>query len=241
MSTPPEFAPDETVEGARRSLEAAGWVLLGTGDWSWVHVSPDGASVARVTPWDPAYLLHVQVCRRLRTNLYLQRIDGVSHLAHGGHVVFMERLYPADPVAAASLCLALDLPAWHQPKADWCETPGADPARFRGDPHLDAARAALVKAMEEGAASLPFWGGSDVSPRNVMADATGRLKVVDALGIRGPAIVAAIREEDLEALSALPAGALEAFVTIPPFHDGTEESRALQEQARRLAWMLRPG
>ncbi len=80
-----------------------------------MYASPDGAHVARVAPWDPAYLLSVEVARRLAGNPYVPRVAEVASLAGVGHVVSLERLQPADATQAAALCVALDLPPWHNP------------------------------------------------------------------------------------------------------------------------------
>jgi hypothetical protein len=61
-----------------------------------------------------------------------------------------------------------------------------------------------------------------------MADASGRLKLVDPVFVAGPKSIAAIEARDRPALARLPPGALAAFFTIPPFTDG---GGALREAA----------
>src|SRR5262249_38079182 len=87
---------------------SAGWTHLAKGDWSWVLLAPDETRVARVSPWDAAYLLHAERCLRHPIR-HVQRIDAILPLGLLGHVVVMERLWPAPEDRAAALCGALGL------------------------------------------------------------------------------------------------------------------------------------
>ena len=211
-----EFSPSHTAADARTVLEAAGWTLVGTGDWSWVYAAPEQDQVARVTPWDRAYRLHAETCRA-RPNKYLQRIDRIDDLRDGGHVVFMERLRPADVSRAAAFCVAVGL---GNQSGYALQAASEDVAAFDRDPELLALREIIRGAVEEGAAALPFWGGSDIRPGNVMADAAGGLRLIDPLFVAGKEIVAAILAGERDRLTAIPRGSLAAFLTIPVFTDG---------------------
>jgi hypothetical protein len=213
---PPHFPSAQSAADARSALEAAGWSLIGTGDWSWAYASPDEPTVARVTPWDRAYRLHAETCRA-HPNTYLQRIDRIVDLRDSGHVVFMERLWPADEARAAAFCVAIGL--GNQSGYELQATP-ENVAVFERDPELLALREIVRGAVKKGAASLPFWGGSDIRPGNVMADADGGLKLIDPLFVAGKEIVAAILAGERERLAAIPRGSLAAFLTIPVFEDG---------------------
>ena len=57
----------------------------------------------------------------------------------------------------------------------------ADVAAFDGDADLEALRRIVSDAHDFGAANIPFWGGLDIRPGNVMADASGQLKLIDPL------------------------------------------------------------
>jgi hypothetical protein len=215
-SAPPSsvrFDPANSAADARAALEPAGWSLVGTGDWSWVYASPEGGSVARVTPWDRAYRLHAETCLRHR-NRYLQRIERIDELRDGGHVVFMERLWPADEARAAAFCAAIGL---GNESEDAVAAPTAD---FDGDEDLAELRRIVGEERDFGAANFPFWGGLDIRPGNVMADAQGQLKLIDPLFVAGKQIVAAILAGERERLAAIPRGSLAAFLTIPVFTDG---------------------
>jgi hypothetical protein len=171
-----------------------------------------------VTPWDAAYLLHAELCRSA-PNRYLQRVDAILPLSRLGHVVVMERLVPAPEDAAACLCAAIGL----RGDTGWRPPDGLDLGGLDVDPDIVALRSQLAAVAAKGAATLPFWGGYDIRPGNVMADTAGALKLVDPFFIAGPKIIAAIVARDREALERLPEGALAAFFTIPPFASGAGE------------------
>ena len=177
--------------------------------------SPDGKRAARVSPWDAAYRLHAERCLGAR-NPYLPRIDAIAPVGALGHVVMMERLHPAPEDAAAALCAALVTAG----DSGWPAPEGLDVSAMAGDPDVAALRRHVRALDDEGARTLPFWGGLDVRPGNVMADAGGQLKLIDPVFVAGRKIIAAIEARDRAALARLPPGALAAFFTIPPLQDG---------------------
>jgi hypothetical protein len=215
-----------TAAEAIAALEALGWTRLATGDWSWVLASPDGMQAARVSPWDAAYRMHAEFCRDAPSP-YLQRIDAILPLGALGHVVVMERLHPATEDRAAAFCAALALSG----DSDWHPPDGVDVSAFQTEPAVRRLRECLLALAERGA-QLPFWGGFDVRPGNVMADASGQLKLIDPIFVAGRKIVDAIVARDRAALARLPAGALAAFFTIPVFE--ADGGGALREAAAQM-------
>lgn len=209
----PDFRGASAAD-ATRALEDLSWTQLATGDWSWVLASPDGTQAARVSPWDAAYRMHAELCQRAR-NRYLQRVDAVLPLGEVGHVVVMERLHPAPEDRAGPFCAALAVSG----DSGWTAPEGLDLRLYDDDPELDALRAHLRGLVAAGE-RLPFWGGLDVRPGNVMMGEGGGLKLVDPVFVAGRKIVAAIEARDRDALARLPPGALAAFFTIPVFTDG---------------------
>jgi hypothetical protein len=191
-----------------------------------VLASPAGDQAARISPWDGAYQLHAERCIGAR-NPYLPRIDAIAPVGALGRLVLMERLHPAPEPEAAALCAALVTAG----DSGWRAPDGVDVAALAADPDVAALRNHILALNEEGARTLPFWGGLDVRPGNVMADASGQLKLVDPVFIAGPKIIAAIEAHDRPALARLPPGALAAFFTIPPFADG---GGALREAAAAM-------
>jgi hypothetical protein len=210
------------------ALRAAGWREVGRGDWCWVFADPADHVAARVTPWDRAYRLHVESCVRHAGNPFLQRIDGMVELQAGGHVVFMERLWPADEERALAFCHALGLgndSGW-----DWTRK-AATP--FPETPALAELRTILAEQRDRGAATLPFWGGSDVSLKNVMADAHGQLKVIEAFFVNGWKIVAAIEQGSPELTARMTWPEVEAFFSIPRALENSDDG-ALSRKAEKL-------
>jgi hypothetical protein len=183
-----------------------------------VLASPAGDQAARVSPWDAAYQLHAERCLGA-SNPYLPRIDAIRPVGALGRLVLMQRLHPAPEAAAAMLCAALVTAG----DSGWRAPEGVDVGALADDLDVAALRRHILALNDEGARTLPFWGGLDVRPGNVMADATGQLKLVDPVFVRGPKIIAAIKARDRAALARLPPGALAAFFTIPPFVGGAGE------------------
>ena len=163
-------------------------------------------------------------------NPYLPRIDAIRPVGPHGHLVLMERLHPAPEDRATALCAALVKTG----DFGWGAPEGVDVAALAADPDVAALRRHVLALAEEGARTLPFWGGLDVRPGNVMADGTGRLKLVDPVYVAGPKIVAALKTHDRAALAKLPPGAIAAFLTIPPFAKGTG---ALGEAAHEMGFL----
>lgn len=227
VSTRPTIPPSATAGEARALLEAAGWREVGVGDWSWVLADPSNTLAARVTPFDPAYRLHAQACLDGPPNRWLPRIDAILPLRREGYVVVMERLWPAEEASAEAFCGALGIfnDSGYAPPSD---LPFPD-----ADDHLIALRARIRVLIDEGAGRFKLWGGSDIRPANVMADAEGRLKLVDPVFVRGLGIVEAVRDGRRDLLADFSREALEDFMTIPPFKAG-EETAALRRRLREI-------
>jgi hypothetical protein len=212
--TLPNFA-DLAAAEAICALEALGWTRIAAGDWSWVLASADESQAARLSPWGDAYLLHARRCEAVQIS-FLPRVDAILPLGALGHVIVMERLLPAPESRAAAFCSALAVAS----DSGWQAPAGCDTSEFDGDSEIAILRDHLLRLAEEGEATLPFWGGLDVRPDNVMADARGRLKLVDPVFVSGPKIIAALEARDQKALAQLPAGAIAAFFSIPAFEAG---------------------
>ena len=207
--------PGSGLNQTRDQLCADGWTLVGVGNWSWAYASPDGLTVARVTPWDPAYRLHAVACLSGPPNRYLPRVESITALEGEGYAVMMERLWPADEVEAAALCgrIGLGNDSGYQ-----IPILPDDPS----DQNLAALRLGLKALMAQGAESFTLWGGSDIRPGNIMVDGKGQLKVVDPVFLRGPAIVDALKDGRADLLADFTHEQLRAFLTIPVFLRGPE-------------------
>ncbi|HYD46023.1 MAG TPA: hypothetical protein VEA79_12230 [Phenylobacterium sp.] len=222
----PAIRQGATAGEACEALREAGWREVGRGDWCWVFADPSDETAARVTPWDRAYRLHVKTCLAHAGNPFLQRIDGMLELAAGGHVVFMERLWPPDEAEALAFCHAVRVgndSGW-----DWTRKPAGP---FPETPALEALRAILVEELAEGAATLPFWGGSDVGPKNVMADTAGQLKLIDPIFVNGWKIVEAIEQGSPELTARLTWPEMEGFFSIPRALENPDEQLVAKARA----------
>lgn len=166
-------------------LLADGWNVCGAGDWATVWRSPDGELAARVSPFEPAYEVFVRLCRALPDHPLLPRLELDSPLEGGGRITVMECLVPADKEAAAEL-----LQRWDE----------ADPA----DP-IAAVRSEAEWLDAQAAQTIPYWGGLDRNPANVMAAPSGGAKLVDLFYADGLVIYADLLADPAKVLASFPA------------------------------------
>lgn len=177
-----------------------------------------------MTPFDPAYRMHAEACLTGAANRWLPRIDAVLPLRRDGYVTVMERLGPAPEAQAEGFCAALGIP-----NDSGYEAPELDVTAMRADRELIALRERLLALLGEGRRRYRFWGGSDIRPGNVMADAEGWLKLVDPVFVSGPTLVKAIASGDRRVLCDFTYAQLHDFLTIPAFKPGAE-TEALRRQ-----------
>lgn len=215
-----------TAPEAIASLTREGWREIAQGDWSCVFASPDGAVAVRVTPWDDAYLMHAEHCMANPGATHLPNVAGIFQLAGPAYAVYMQRLYPVEIARAEIFCAALGFPR-DTDKAETTPDP-REVAALSAMPEVARTRA-ILDALFVRAVALPFFGGSDIRPGNLMQDAAGTIKVIDPIFVAGPKILAAIEAGDAAALRQIPLAKLLAFLTIPAFKRGSEaETEALR-------------
>jgi hypothetical protein len=210
-------APDDTAAHAGARLEAAGWVRVGAGDWSWVFADPSDALAARVTPFDPGYRTFAAACLSGLSNRWLPHIVEIRPLRRDGYIVLMQRLWPAEAAAASAFCAALGIA-----NETGKPPPVAGPAVSADDADLALARVRIRDLLAAGAARYRQWAVCDIHEGNVMVDAAGQLKLIDPLGVGGWKIVEALRRGQVDLLSDFSREQLEDFLTIPYFGPGRE-------------------
>jgi len=243
VSERPSLGPGHDHRAARAALEAAGWREIARGDWAHVLRSPDGAEVARVAAIDPAYRVHAEDCLLHAESPWLPRVHEVVPLAACGYVVYEELLGPADEAAVRELSVALDAPRRGDPAPSPAELERAR-ERLAADAGLRELRWLLQRNCRQGAECLGFFGGTDLRPANVLADASGQLKLVDPYFVAGPKLLAALRDDPDAALAGYPVTQLAAFLEIAVFEAERElpgpDLRHLRERVAQLAARPRP-
>lgn len=170
-------------EAAGRLL-AAGWDVCGVGDWAVVWRSPDGARVARVCAFEPAYGVFVRLCRTLADHPMLPRIDFDAALPGGGRLTVMEFLLPAAGPDAERIV------------ARWDAALPTDP--------VTAVRLEAERLDAEARAEVPFWGGLDRNPGNVMRRASGDLVLLDLFYAAGLEIYKVLLQDPAAIAAAFP-------------------------------------
>lgn len=169
MTTPiPSLAPNTDHRDAERAFTAAGWSRIGAGDWAIALLSPDGRTVARISPFDPTGPYTAELYRRAAHTLLVPQLLEHHRLDGGGDLLLMERLHPVDPADAAGL---------HRLIADEDESV----AELTG-----ILREIHARALAE----LPWCGPIDDNPSNVMRGSDGRLVLTDPFYADGPALYA---------------------------------------------------
>ena len=195
-------------------LLGAGWTPCGTGDWALALASPDGAAVARISPFDPvgpwtARLYEEGAGTGLVPTLHLHR-----RLAGGADLQVMERLDPVPAAEAADFLARLAAPA----------------------PEL-AALAAVVREVHAAAREQLAWCGPlDANPSNVMRRPGGQLVMIDPFYADGPALYAAAAENPERFVTTLVPDERRHLTEIPLGESGPwsqEERRALRDTLQR--------
>ena len=194
-------------------LATAGWVPCGVGDWAVALRSPQGAVVARVCPFDPAYPAFVDLCRECAGNRWLPEVELAAGLEGGGSVVFLEFAAPVDHAVAREIA------------AQW--------RTGTGDAELGEVRriARLIDARYR--ESVPWWDGFDLNEAHVRRAAGGRLVLIDIFCLDGAALYRQILEDVSRVHRRIPRERMRYALEIPYI---ARESSAAQILALKKAW-----
>jgi hypothetical protein len=199
-------------------LAAGGWVPCGVGDWAVGLRSPEGALVARVCPFDPAYPAFVDLCRECAGNPWLPKVELAAGLEGGGSVVFLEFAAPADHAVAGQVA------------AQWrAGTGGAD---------LEAVRRAAQLIDAEYRKSTPWWDGFDLNEAHIRRAADGRLVLIDVFCMDGASLYGQILEDVAGVHRRIPRERMRYALEIPYI---ARESSAAGILAFRQAWARTSG
>lgn len=173
---PVDLPPGADHRAAEAAFAAAGWERCGAGDWAVALASPDGALVARISPFDPVGPYSAALYREAAGTGQVPVLHAHRRLAGGGDLQVMERLAEAPQGAAE---------AFHRSIAAGTEEV-AELAAVVGRVHENALR------------DLPWCGPLDTNPSNVMLRADGSPVLIDPYYADGPDLFAtAGRDPDL--------------------------------------------
>ncbi|WP_243228834.1 hypothetical protein [Microbacterium sp. CIAB417] len=215
MDTVPGLEPDVDHRDVERAFTAAGWSRIGAGDWAIALVSPDGATVARISPFDPTGPYTAELYRRAEHTLLVPRLFAHRRLAGGGDVLIMERLHPVDPADAAGL---------HRLIAD-------------EDDSVAELTGILRDLHERALTELPWCGPIDANPSNVMRGSDGRLVLTDPFYADGPALYATAGSDPDAVVARIPEDQRRFMTEIPLAASGpwSDEDREAMRAALAAA------
>ena len=149
-----------------RILRAEGWTPCGQGDWAYALASPDGASAARISPFDPVGPYTARLYAEAAGTGAVPRLDLHRRLGGGADLLVMEFLQGVDEHEAT----------------DFLERVR------RGDGGLAELSQVVHRVHAAARAELPWCGPLDANPSNVMRGADGRLVLIDPYYADGPAL-----------------------------------------------------
>ena len=151
------LAPDADHRDAERLFRGAGWAPCGAGDWAIALRAPDGSAAARISPFDPTGPYAAALYRQGAHSRQVPALFAHRRLAGGGDLQILEWLQPVPHSEAA---------AFHQAIID------------RVPPVAELADI-IDRLHQQARQELPWCGGLDHNPANVMRAADGRLVVLD--------------------------------------------------------------
>ena len=199
-------------------LAAGGWVPCGVGDWAVALRSPEGAVVARVCPFDPAYWAFVDLCRECAGNRWLPRIELAAALEGGGSVVFLEFVAPVDH------------PVIKQFAEQW--------RTAAGDAEFEEVRRAAQMIDAQYRESTPWWGRCDLDDAHIFRAADGRPVLIDVFCMAGTELYRAILEDVAGVHRRIPRGRMRYALDIPYI---ARENSTVEILALRKAWARAAG
>lgn len=213
MPADPVLQVDADHRDAERAYFAAGWRPCGEGDWAFALRSPDGSTVARISPFDPVGPYTAELYRRAASTHHVPVLHSHRRLAGGGDLLVMEWLQPADVADAVTFLDAINEGATELSAL------------------ADTVRGIHSRALEE----LPWCGPLDSNPANVMRGADGRLVLTDPYYADGPGLYSTAQTDPDAVVDRIPEDQRRFMTEIPLAYSGPwpEEDRA--EMRRALA------
>jgi hypothetical protein len=188
-------------------------VPCGVGDWAVGLRSPEGAIVARVSPFDPAYSAFTDLCRKCPGNRWLPRVELAAGLEGGGSVVFLEFVAAADHVVARQIA------------GQWRDG--------TGDADFEEVRRAAQIIDAKYRQSTPWWDGFDLNEAHIRGAPDGRLVLIDVFCMDGASLYGKILEDVAGVHRRIPRERMRYALEIPYI---ARESSTAEILALRKAW-----
>lgn len=208
-----DLATDATHVDVDAALRAAGWAPCGVGDWAWALRAPDGRSVARISPFDPAAPYAAELYRVAASTGQVPVLLGHRALAGGGAVTLMEHLRPVPEAEAAAFHRALS----------------------GGAPEVATLVGHVRSVHARGAREQPWWGPLDDNPANVMRREDGRLVLTDPYYADGPRLYRAVVEDPDRVVRAYPAERRRYMTELPLASSGAWDAAEAARMRAGLA------
>lgn len=214
------LALDADHRDAERLFRGAGWTPCGVGDWAMALRSPDGATVARISPFDPTGPYTAALYREAAHTRQVPQLFAHRRLEGGGDLQVMEWLDAVEEPVAVAFHLSI---AAREPAV--------------------AELVDIVRRVHERAKrGLPWCGPLDENPANVMRGADGRLVVADLFYADGPDLYATSARDPDTVVSRIPAAERQFMTEIPLAASGPWDapSRELMRAGLAAAEARRP-
>lgn len=207
--------------GVERRLLAEGWTPCGAWDWAIALRSPDGASAARISPFDPAGPYTAVLYRKARHTRQVPELFAHHRLGGGGDPQMLEWL---EPVAEDEAI------AFHRAVAGRA-------------PEVAELADVVRRVHEQARRELPWCGPLDHNPANIRRAPDGRLVVIDLFDADGPNLYAAAADDPDLVVARIPEAERRFMTEIPLAASGpwAPEARAAMRAGLAAADARRTG
>lgn len=202
-----------------QELREAGWQRGGAGDWAVALISPDGDTVARISPFDPVGPYTARLYEEAAATGRVPRLFEHRRLLGGGDLQLMERLLPVPEPEAKDFL-----------------------ARFAAAaPELRELSGIVAGIHADARRELPWCGPLDSNPSNVMQTVEGQLVLTDPYYADGPDLYATAQQEPDRFVRLVPEEQRRFMTEIPlafsgpwPLADRNALAETLRSADRRL-------
>lgn len=210
LSRLPADADHRTAE---QVFHSAGWERCGAGDWAIALRSPDGGTVARISPFDPTGPYAAELYREASATAQVPQLFAHRRLSGGGDLQVMEWLLPSDDADAA---------AFHAAIAD-------------RSPEVAELADSIRRIHDRAQRELPWCGPLDVNSENVMRRADVRLVIIDPFFADGPRLYETAATDPDSVAARIPAEQRRFMTEIPLTSSGPWAQESRDEMRRGLA------